>query len=166
MKLKQYKFEWYKNSIIHISKKNFEAKEGKIVKDYFINMIQKKEFTEIEYGTSGIDSWKENVDYLSDWFLSFFAYHGEKRYDRKIWEIWVKYIRVKKIFKHWNQMLIVSFKKFIIKFHKKEYLIKYKFGFKLKNMSKLIKMKYFLLKDGLFLQVFKIKEKAYYKLTK
>ena len=41
-KLKQYNFEWYINRIIPHLKKMVEAKEGKIDKDYFMNMIQKK----------------------------------------------------------------------------------------------------------------------------
>ena len=43
IKLKKYKFEWYINRIIPHIEKMVEAKEGKIDKDYFMNMIQKKE---------------------------------------------------------------------------------------------------------------------------
>jgi len=68
MKLKKYEFEWYINRIIPHIEKMVEAKEGKIDKDYFMNMIQKKEVTEIEYGLSGMDEWEVQVDYLSGWF--------------------------------------------------------------------------------------------------
>ncbi len=43
-----------------------------------MNMIQKKEITEIKQGLSGMGKWEIKIDNLSSWFLSFFAYYGEK----------------------------------------------------------------------------------------
>ena len=49
-KLTKYEFVWYINRIIPHLDKMIEAKEGKIDNDYFKNMIQKKEETEIRIG--------------------------------------------------------------------------------------------------------------------
>ena len=127
-KLKKYKFEWYINRIIPHIVKMVEAKEGKIDKDYFMNMIQKKEVTETKYGPSGMRKWEVKVDYLSGWFLSFFAYYGEKRYDGKIERFVKDTIKVENFSKLANQMLIVPFK-ILDLVHNKEYLMKYKVGF-------------------------------------
>ena len=66
--LSKYEFEWYINRIIPHIKKMVEAKEGNIDKDYFMNMIQKKEVTETKYGPSGMSKWEVQVDYLSGSF--------------------------------------------------------------------------------------------------
>ena len=52
-KLSRYQFSWYINRIIPHLDKMIEPKEGKIDNDYFKNMIQKKEVTEIRYRPSG-----------------------------------------------------------------------------------------------------------------
>ena len=128
MKLKRYKFEWYINRIIPHIEKMVEAKEGKIDKNYFMNMIQKKEIIETTFGLSGKGKQKVQVDYLSGWFLSFFAYYGEKRYDGKIERFVKDTIKVENFSKLANQMLIVPFK-IVDLVHGKEYLMKYKVGF-------------------------------------
>ena len=127
-KLEKYQFEWYINRIIPHIEKMVEAKEGKIDKEYFINMIQKKEVTETKYGPSGMDSWQEKVDYLSGWFLSFFAYYGEISYGNKIRRFTSDTIKVKDFKKLANQMLIVPFK-IVDEVHNIDYLMKYKVGF-------------------------------------
>ena len=93
-----------------------------------MNMIQKKEVTETKYGPSGMREWEEKVDYLSGWFLSFFAYYGEKSYNGKIKRFEEDEIKVKHFEKLANQMLIVPFK-IVDLVHGKEYLMKYKVGF-------------------------------------
>ena len=128
MKLKRYKFEWYINRIIPHIEKMVEAKEGKIDKNYFMNMIQKKEIIETTFGLSGKGKQKVQVDYLSGWFLSFFAYYGEKGYNGKIKRFEEDEIKVKNFQKLANQMLIVPFK-IVDLVHGKEYLMKYKVGF-------------------------------------
>ncbi len=127
-KLKKYQFEWYINRIIPHIEKMVEAKEGKVDKEYFINMIQKKEVTQTKYGPSGIDEGEEKVDYLSGWFLSFFAYYGEVKRNRNVERFKEDTIKVENFKKLANQMLIVPFK-IIDEVHKKEYLMKYKVGF-------------------------------------
>jgi hypothetical protein len=136
MKLKRYKFEWYINRIIPHIEKMVEAKEGKIDKNYFMNMIQKKEIIETTFGLSGKGKQKVQVDYLSGWFLSFFAYYGEKEKTKKksdnvkvkIQRFEENNIKVKHFQKLANQMLIVPFK-IVNLVNKKEYLMKYKVGF-------------------------------------
>ncbi len=101
-----------------------------------MNMIQKKEVTETKYGLSGMREWEEKVDYLSGWFLSFFAYYGEKEKTKKksdnvkvkIQRFEEDNIKVNHFQKLANQMLIVPFK-IINLVNKKEYLMKYKVGF-------------------------------------
>jgi hypothetical protein len=128
-KLKKYDFEWYINRIIPHIEKMVEAKEGKIDKNYFMDMIQKKEVTEIKYGPSGRSKREVQVDYLSGWFLSFFAYYGEvSGRGEKIERFMEDIIRVENFKTLANQMLIVPFK-IIDDVHKKEYLMKYKVGF-------------------------------------
>ena len=127
-KLKKFHFEWYIERIIPHIEKMVEAKEGKIDKEYFMNMIQKKEVTETKYGPSGMSEYEEKVDYLSGWFLSFFAYYGEVRRGNKVSRFMENEIKVENFRKLANQMLIVPFK-IIDDVHKKEYLMKYKVGF-------------------------------------
>ena len=93
-----------------------------------MNMIQKKKVTETKYGPSGMSKWEVQVDYLSGWFLSFFAYYGEKSYNGKIKRFEEDKIKVKNFEKLANQMLIVPFK-IVDLVHEKEYLMKYKVGF-------------------------------------
>ena len=73
--LEKYDFKWYINRIIPHIEKMEEAKEGKIDVDYFKNMIQKKELIEQEHGASGMFLHDVKYDFLSGWFLSFFAYY-------------------------------------------------------------------------------------------
>ena len=121
-KLKKYEFDWYIDRILpHISKM-VEAKEGKIDKEYFKNMIQKEEITEASYGLSGMYEGDKKFEYLSGWFLELFAYYkeGDRNNDKKIRVKSFKYLA--------NQMLIVPFKiKDLV--HNKEYDMKYRVGF-------------------------------------
>ena len=52
--------------------KKIAAKEGKIDIKYFKNFIQKDEVT--EYIPHSGRVWEHQVDEISGWFLSFFAY--------------------------------------------------------------------------------------------
>ena len=120
--LKKYKLDWYIDRVIPHINKMVEAKEGKIDKEYFRNMIQDEEITEETYGASGMYMGEKKVPYLSGWFLQFFAYfkEGIKNDENKI--------RIKSFKRLANQMLIVPFK-IIDLVHKKEYEMKYKVGF-------------------------------------
>jgi len=121
-KLKKYKFDWYINRIIPHITKMAEAKEGKIDKDYFKNMVQKEEITEAIYGSSGMYEGEEKVEYLYGWFLDFFAYDREgDKYDGGK-------LRVDCFQELAKQMLIVPFK-IVDLVHNKEYDMKYDVGF-------------------------------------
>ena len=126
--LKKYEFDWYINKIIPHIEKMVEAKEGKIDIDYFKNMIQKKEVTEIEYGPSGMHQYEVKYDYICGWFLNFFAYFGKKNYRGEIRRFQEDSLKVKNFKELANQMLIVPFT-IEDKVHNKEYLMKYKVGF-------------------------------------
>ena len=99
-----------------------EAKEGKIDKEYFKNMVQKKEITQAIYGLSGMYEGEEKVEYLYGWFLDFFAYdrEGDKYNGGKL--------RVDCFKELAKQMLIVPFK-IVDLVHNKEYDMKYDVGF-------------------------------------
>ena len=121
-KLKKYEFDWYIDRILPHINKMVEAKEGKIDKEYFKNMIQKEEITEASYGLSGMYEGDKKFEYLSGWFLELFAYYkeGDRNNDKKIRVKSFKYLA--------NQMLIVPFKiKDLV--HNKEYDMKYRVGF-------------------------------------
>ena len=126
--LAKYKFDWYINKIIPHIEKMIEAKEGKIDVDYFKNMIQKKEVTEIEYGPSGIGENEVKYDYICGWFLNFFAYLNKKDYSGKMIRFGRDSIKVKEFNELANQMLIVPFTIEDL-VHQKTYLMKYKVGF-------------------------------------
>ena len=126
--LKKYNFNWYISKIIPHIEKMVEAKEGKIDKEYFKNMIQKKEVTETKYAPSGMEPYKEKVDFLCGWFLNFFAYYGEVRFGGNVQRFTNDSIKVEHFRKLANQMLIVPFKITDL-VHKKTYLMKYKVGF-------------------------------------
>jgi hypothetical protein len=126
--LSKYKFDWYINKIIPHIEKMVEAKEGKIDVDYFKNMIQKKEVIEQEYGPSGMYPKDVKYDYISGWFLNFFAYLNTKNYRGDIERFNGDSIKVKDFKKLANQMLIVPFT-IVDLVHNKEYLMKYKVGF-------------------------------------
>jgi hypothetical protein len=85
-KLKKYEFDWYIDRILPHINKMVEAKEGKIDKEYFKNMIQKEEITEASYGLSGMYEGDKKFEYLSGWFLELFAYYkeGDRNNDKKI----------------------------------------------------------------------------------
>jgi len=126
--LSKYEFEWYINKIIPHIEKMAEAKEGKIDADYFKSMIQKKEVIEKEYGPSGMREYDVKYDYISGWFLNFFAYLNTKDYDGKIPRFQEDSMKVKEFKKLANQMLIVPFT-IEDRVHNKTYLMKYKVGF-------------------------------------
>ena len=105
-----------------------QAKEGKIDMDYFKNMIQKKEVIEQEYGPSGMFPQDVKYDYLSGWFLNFFAYYNKSDFRGNVKRFEGDSIKVKDFKKLANQMLVVPFT-IVDLVHKKEYLMKYKVGF-------------------------------------
>ena len=123
--LSKYEFEWYINKIIPHIEKMVEAKEEKIDKDYFSNIIQSHEETEYEPGLSGMGGRSYKVDHLSGWFLNFFAYIGDGRGRYHPFE--GKNLSVKDFKTLPNQKLTVPFK--IIDIDKKEYSMKYTVGF-------------------------------------
>ena len=126
-KLKIYQFDWYINRIIPHIQKMIDAKEGKIDVDYFKNIIQKKEVTEIRYKPSG-GSYGVKVDHICGWFLQFFAYLNKKDYNGKMMQFTEDSLKVESFKDLANQMLIVPFK-IIELMTGKEYLMKYEVGF-------------------------------------
>ena len=125
--LKKYEFDWYINRIIPHLEKMAEAKEGKIDVNYFKNIIQKKEVTETTSGPSGRGKYEVKYDYISGWFLKFFAY--SKRYsDGRYIKFEKDTIKVEDFKTLANQMLIVPFT-IEDEVHKKTYEMKYKVGF-------------------------------------
>ena len=124
----KYEFGWYINRIIPHIEKMVQAKEGKIDMDYFKNMIQKKEVIEQEYGPSGMFPQDVKYDYLSGWFLNFFAYYDKSDRRGNVKRFEGDSIKVKDFKKLANQMLVVPFT-IVDLVHKKEYLMKYKVGF-------------------------------------
>ena len=126
--LVKYQFDWYIGRIVPHIKKMVEAKKGKIDKEYFMNMIQKKEVTETKYSASGMNEWEEKVDYITGWILSFLAYYKEVSRPNKIKRFEENIIKVENFSKLANQMLIVPFE-IIDEVHKLNYLMKYKVGF-------------------------------------
>ena len=125
--LAKYEFDWYINRIIPHIEKMVQAKEGKIDVDYFKNMIQKKEVVEQKY-SSGMQPRDVKYDYLSGWFLNFFAYYNTKDNEGNVEKFEGDSIKVKDFKKLANQMLVVPFT-VVDLVHKKEYLMKYKVGF-------------------------------------
>ena len=63
--LKKYDLDWYIDRIIPHLEKMIEAKEGKIDKEYFKNMIQKSKLVEEKRGVSGYKIGEYKVDVLS-----------------------------------------------------------------------------------------------------
>ena len=126
--LSKYQFEWYINRIIPHIQKMIDAKEGKIDIDFFKNIIQKKEIIENIYKPSGFKPTEAKVDYISGWFLSFFAYLNIKDYNGNIKTFTSDSIKVKNFKKLANQMLIVPFK-MKIEIPSQVKLMKYKVGF-------------------------------------
>ena len=126
--LSKYRFEWYINKIIPHIEKMAEAKEGKIDVNYFKNMVQKKEVIEEEYGPSGVSRYEVKYDFISGWFLNFFAYLNTKNYRGKIERFEGDSMKVEQFNILANQMLVVPFT-IEDRVHKKIYLMKYKVGF-------------------------------------
>ena len=127
-KLRKFKFEWYIDKIIPHIQKMVNAKEGKVDTEYFKNIIQKKEVTEIGYGDSGMNDYEVQVDHICGWFLNFFAYYNEKGNDGNIKAFTKDSLKVENFKKLANQMLIVPFT-IKEKRSKKTYLMKYSVGF-------------------------------------
>ena len=122
--LKKYEFDWYINRIIPHLEKMVEAKEGKIDTNYFKDIIQKKEVTETKWGPSGMRKYEVKYDYISGWFLNFFAYCIDGRYIKFEKEM----LKVEDFKTLANQMLIVPFT-IEDDVHKLKYEMKYKVGF-------------------------------------
>ena len=122
--LKKYEFDWYINRIIPHLEKMVEAKEGKIDTNYFKDIIQKKEVTETKWGSSGMRKYEVKYDYISGWFLNFFAYSIDGRYIKFEKEM----LKVEDFKTLANQMLIVPFT-IEDEVHKIKYEMKYKVGF-------------------------------------
>ena len=122
--LSKYDFDWYIDRIIPHIEKMVEAKEGKVDVDYFKNMIQKKEITEAEHGNSGRKRRQVKYDYISGWFLNFFAYLNT---DGEPYPFKSDKMLVKDFKKFASQMIVVPF--VIIDSRKKKYEMKYKVGF-------------------------------------
>ena len=89
-----------------------EAKEGKMDKEYFKNMIQKSELVDIKRGASGYKigraSCRERGEYkveaLSDWFLNFFS-HIESKDGIEIYEFKDDSIKIKDFQRLTNQLM-------------------------------------------------------------
>jgi len=128
LELKKYEFDWYIDRIIPHIEKMIDAKKGKIDIDFFKDIIQKKEVTQIKYGPSGIEEGQIQVEYVSGWFLNFLGFYAEEDYKGRLRSFTYSKINVKDFEKLANQMLIVPF---IIDdiVHKKQYSMKYKVGF-------------------------------------
>ena len=108
-KLKKYDLDWYIDRIIPHIEKMIEAKEGKIDKEYFKNMIQRSELVDEKRGPSGYKIGEYYVDALSGWFLSFFSYikSDNKQYSYKFYETSIK---IKDFNKLTDQIIEVPFK--------------------------------------------------------
>ena len=125
--LKKYEFDWYINRIIPHLEKMVEAKEGKIDTNYFKDIIQKKEVTETKWGPSGMRKYEVKYDYISGWFLNFFAYSNSSIDGRYI-KFEKEMLKVEDFKSLANQMLIVPFT-IEDEVHKLKYEMKYKVGF-------------------------------------
>ena len=106
--LKKYEFGWYIDRIIPHLEKMVEAKEGKMDKEYFKNMIQKKELIEVKYGASGIKKGEYQVNVLSGWFLQFFS-HIKSKDRKKTFEFNDESIKINDFELLANQILRVPF---------------------------------------------------------
>ena len=126
-KLKKYKLGWYIDRIIPHLEKMVEAKDGKMDKEYFKNMIQKSELVEEKWGISGGKLGEYQVDVLSGWFLNFFS-HIESDNGKQIYEFIEDSIKIKDFKKLTNQIVKVPFKvKDLV--HYKTYDMNFKVGF-------------------------------------
>ena len=105
--LSKYKFSWYIKRIIPHINKMIQAKKGNVDANYFKNIIQNKEKTEYKPGLSGMGGSDVKVDYISGWFLDFFAYWSVN--DNYI-PFKKKEIKVENFSRFPNQILTVPFK--------------------------------------------------------
>jgi len=103
-----------------------EAKDGKMDKEYFKNMIQQSELVDEKFGASGMKLGEYQVDALSGWFLNFFS-HIESDDGIKIYEFKEDSIKIKDFKKLTNQIIKVPFK--LIDVHNKTYEMNFKVGF-------------------------------------
>ena len=126
-KLKKYKLGWYIDRIIPHLEKMVEAKDGKMDKEYFKNMIQKSELVEEKWGISGGKLGEYQVDVLSGWFLNFFS-HIESDNGKQIYEFIEDSIKIKDFKKLTNQIVKVPFKVMDL-VHNKTYDMNFKVGF-------------------------------------
>ena len=126
-KLKKYDLNWYIDRIIPHLEKMIEAKEGKIDKEYFKNMIQKSELVDEKRGASGFKLGEYQVDALSGWFLDFFAYIKDEKetHEYKFMETSIK---IKDLYRLTNQIIEVPFK-LLITTKNIEYDMNFKAGF-------------------------------------
>lgn len=81
-----------------------EAKEGKMDKEYFKNMIQKSELVDIKRGASGYKLGEYKVEALSGWFLNFFS-HKESKDGIEIYEFKDDSINIKDFQRLTNQLM-------------------------------------------------------------
>ena len=70
-KLSKYEFDWYINPIIPHINKMIEAKEGKIDNNYFKNIVQKKEDSDIE--RRGCFFKRIKTESIYGWIINFFG---------------------------------------------------------------------------------------------
>ena len=124
LKLSKYEFDWYINRIIPHIEKMIDAKNGKIDNNYFKDIIQKNEVTEIKYVCG--NEYEYKVDNITGWILDFFAY--KKTWRNKIEIFSSRSLKVKDFKKLANQMLIVPFT-IIEEITGKKYDMKYNVGF-------------------------------------
>jgi len=101
--------DWYIDRIIPHLEKMVEAKDGKMDKEYFKNMIQQSELVDEKFGASGMKLGEYQVDALSGWFLNFFS-HIESDDGIKIYEFKEDSIKIKDFKKLTNQIIKVPFK--------------------------------------------------------
>ena len=126
--LKKYEFEWYIDRIIPHLEKMVEAKEGKIDKEYFKNMIQKSELVDEKRGASGLKVGEYKVDALSGWILSFFSYIKESEDKKSMYRFNEDSIKIKDFGLLPNQMVNVPFK-LHDELKNKDYDMNFKAGF-------------------------------------
>ena len=125
--LSKYQFSWYIDRITPHIEKMIEAKEGKIDIKFFKNIIQKDEVTEL-IPHSGRPK-KSQVDEISGWFLSFFAYLNKEDKKGNYIQFDGDSIKVSKFSNLAKQMLIVPFT-IIERLNKnKKHLLKFEVGF-------------------------------------
>ena len=104
-----------------------EAKEGKMDKEYFKNMIQRKELIEELRGASGIKLGEYQVNALSGWFLQFFS-HIKSKDKINTYEFKGESIKIKDFELLAEQILKVPFILYD-EVNKKKYNMKFEAGF-------------------------------------